>query len=64
MPPLQLFSKPVQAQNKQGSNSLQPHQDEYVKQALRDDFGAGDDAERERSDSAGERGAEQGDEYG
>jgi hypothetical protein len=34
MPPLQLFSKPVQAQNKQGSNSLQPHQDEYVKQAL------------------------------
>jgi hypothetical protein len=34
MPPLNLFSKPVQAQNKQGANSIQPHQDEYVKQAL------------------------------
>jgi hypothetical protein len=34
MPPLHLFSKPVQAQNKQGANSLQAHQDQYVKQAL------------------------------
>jgi hypothetical protein len=34
MPPLRLFSKPVQAQNKSNGNSLQPHADEYVKQAL------------------------------
>jgi hypothetical protein len=34
MPPLNLFSKPTQAKNKQPADTLQPHKDEYAKQAL------------------------------
>jgi hypothetical protein len=34
MPTLHLFSKPAQAQNRPSGDTLQPHHDEYVKQAL------------------------------
>ncbi|MGD0137948.1 MAG: hypothetical protein ABSD28_03665 [Tepidisphaeraceae bacterium] len=34
MPTLHLFSKPAQAQNRPSGDTVQPHHDEYVKQAL------------------------------
>jgi hypothetical protein len=34
MPTLHLFSKPAPARNRQSGDALQPHHDEYVKQAL------------------------------